>query len=88
MARAVIEGITYNIHAIAYALEEVVGEIKSIQATGGFVNSELWLQILADIFEMPIHIPESQEAGCLGAIILSQKALGATFQILMKSPSK
>ena len=81
MTRAVIEGITYNIHAIAHALEEVVGEIKSVQATGGFVNSGLWLQILADIFEMPIHIPESQEAGCLGAMILSQKALGVISDI-------
>ena len=76
MARAVLEGILYNIHAIAVALEEVVGELKLIQATGGFTNSEIWLQILADIFEKPIHIPDSQEAGCLAAVILSQKALG------------
>ena len=76
MTRAVLEGISYNIHAIAVALEEVVGELKHIQATGGFTNSEIWLQILADIFDMPIHIPDSQEAGCLAAVILSQKALG------------
>ena len=76
MTRAVLEGISYNIHAIAVALEEVVGELKHIQATGGFTNSEICLQILADIFDMPIHIPDSQEAGCLAAVILSQKALG------------
>jgi gluconokinase len=76
LSRAVLEGITYNMHAVATALQEVVGEISTVQATGGFTNSELWLQISADIFDMPINIPNSKEAGCLAAVILAQKALG------------
>lgn len=70
-----LEGISYNIHAIAVALEEVVGELKHIQATGGFTNSEIWLQILADIFDMPIHIPDSQEVGLFSCRNSIAKAL-------------
>lgn len=49
-------------------------ELKHIQATG--VSYQLWKSavFLADIFDMPIHIPDSQEAGCLAAVILSQSA--------------
>ncbi|XOW21128.1 FGGY-family carbohydrate kinase [Lactococcus cremoris] len=44
-----------------------------IQATGGFTSSGLWTQILADIFEQPINVPESREAGCLAAVIMAEK---------------
>lgn len=76
MMRAVLEGIGYNLHTILNALSEVVGEIDSIQATGGFTQSNLWPQILSDIFELPIQIGSQQEAGCLAAVIMSQKAVG------------
>lgn len=81
MTRAVIEGISYNLDVILHALSEVVGEVGSIQATGGFTQSNLWPQILSDIFELPIHISQQQEAGCLAAVILAQKALGIISEI-------
>jgi len=76
MARSVLEGVIFNIYMVALSLVEVVGDLNMIQATGGFTSSELWTQILADIFEQPINVPESREAGCLAAIIMAEKALG------------
>ena len=61
---------------VALSLVEVVGDLNMIQATGGFTSSGLWTQILADIFEQPINVPESREAGCLAAVIMAEKALG------------
>lgn len=76
MLRAVLEGITFNIYMVSLALEEVVGDLKSIQATGGFARSPLWRQMFADIFEQPVTVPEAFESGALAAVIVAQKALG------------
>lgn len=76
MVRAILEGVMFNLYMVALSLIEVTGEINMIQATGGFTSSELWTQILANIFEQPINVPESREAGCLAAVIMAEKALG------------
>ena len=76
MLRAVLEGITFNIYMVSLALEEVVGDLKSIQATGGFARSPLWRQMFADIFEQPVTVPEAFESGALAAVIMAQKSLG------------
>ena len=76
MLRSVLEGITFNVYMVSLALEEVVGDLKSIQATGGFARSPLWRQMFADIFEQPVTVPEAFESGALAAVIMAQKALG------------
>lgn len=76
MLRSVLEGITFNVYMVSLALEEVVGGLKSIQATGGFARSPLWRQMFADIFEQPVTVPEAFESGSLAAVIVAQKALG------------
>lgn len=76
MLRAALEGIIFNLYTVLMALEEVAGPIEKIQASGGFARSELWCQILADIFEMEITIPESFESSCLGAAVLGMKSIG------------
>lgn len=76
MLRAVLEGITFNVFMVSLALEEVVGGLKSIQATGGFARSPLWRQMFADIFEQSVTVPEAFESGALAAVIVAQKALG------------
>lgn len=76
MLRSVLEGITFNVYMVSLALEEVVGKLESIQATGGFARSPLWRQMFADIFEQPVTVPEAFESGALAAVIVAQKALG------------
>ncbi|SFD48071.1 gluconokinase [Clostridium uliginosum] len=73
--RAVLEGVMYGIYDVGKALEETTGSINTIYATGGFVRSELWVQILADIFNKKVVIAESYESSCLGAAILAMKAM-------------
>ncbi|WP_252230277.1 gluconokinase [Clostridium sp. ZBS15] len=73
--RAVLEGVMYGIYDVGKALEETTGPINTIYATGGFVRSELWVQILADIFNKKVVIAESYESSCLGAAIIAMKAL-------------
>jgi len=74
--RAIMEGILYGLYNVAQALMETVGDIDTIYATGGFVRSEYWVQILADIFNKKVVIAESYESSCLGAAVLAMKYLG------------
>lgn len=76
MARAVLEGISFNLRMLEETLTENSACPTSIKVTGGFSQSELWLQILADIFELPITVQKDHEAGCFAAQIMAQKALG------------
>ena len=48
--RAVLEGISFSLFQVGASLEETIGPIACIYASGGFIRSELWLQLLADLF--------------------------------------
>lgn len=76
MIRAVLEGVIYNLYTVLLAMEEQIGQPQKIQATGGFARSPLWRQMLADIFDQKVVIPESIESSCLGAVVLGLYALG------------
>lgn len=77
MIRAALEGVLYNLYTVYLALIEVMNETPStIKATGGFAKSEIWRQMMADIFDTHLSVPESYESSCLGACVLGMKALG------------
>lgn len=76
MLRAVMEGINMNIHSVYKAVTNLVGEPKSVTATGGFAKSKVWKQMLADILDCQVEIPDAFESGCLGAITMAMKSLG------------
>jgi len=76
MIRAVMEGVVFQIYAVARVLEEVSGEPKEVRATGGFARSALWRQMLADVFGREVVFPESVEGSSLGAAMLGMKAVG------------
>ncbi|MEK4513608.1 gluconokinase [Paenibacillus sp. FSL K6-2524] len=84
MIRAVLEGVIFNLYTVLLAMEEQIGLPQQIQATGGFARSPLWRQMMADIFDQKIVIPESHESSCLGAVVLGLYAMGEidSFQIV------
>ncbi|MDR3436805.1 gluconokinase [Telmatospirillum sp.] len=76
MIRAVLEGVIFNLYSILPAVESLIGPTRRIMATGGFARSGLWRQMMADIFDREVVVPESFESSCLGAAVLGQLALG------------
>ncbi len=77
MIRAALEGVIYNLYTVFLALTECMDEpVTRIQATGGFARSEIWRQMMADIFASDVVVPESFESSCLGACILGLYASG------------
>lgn len=76
LIRAVLEGVVYNLYLVLQALESITGKVTQIRAAGGFARSTLWRQMLADIFDREVAIPETYESSCLGAALLGLYALG------------
>jgi gluconokinase len=75
-ARAGLEGILYALYSIFEILQASQGKVQEIRATGGYVQSELMLQLQADIFGQPIHVPTEQEGSVIGAAALALLAMG------------
>ena len=65
-----------NIATVFQAVRALVGEPVSVTATGGFARSQVWRQMLADILNCPVNIPDSFESGCLGAAMMAMQSLG------------
>ena len=76
LVRAVLEGVLYNLHSVFSALEQAGGKVTTLRASGGFARSDLWQQMLADIFDRTIEIPDVIESSALGAAVLALWALG------------
>ena len=74
--RSVIEGISFSLYQIAQLLEEIVAPIERIYASGGFIQSVSWLQIMADIFNKDVYVTYNADASAIGAAILGFYALG------------
>ena len=76
MIRAALEGVIFNLYSILPAVEDLIGPTRRMMATGGFARSALWRQMMADIFNREVVVPESVESSCLGAAVLGLYALG------------
>ena len=47
--RAIMEGISFALLEILSIMEETIGAAANIYASGGFIRSEKWKQLLADV---------------------------------------
>jgi len=74
--RALVEGICFALYQVAQSLEESIAPIKNIYASGGFIRSKTWLQILADVFNKDMLIVNASDASAAGACILGLEAIG------------
>jgi gluconokinase len=75
LIRASIEGVIFSLYSIGKILAEKK-EITELRASGGFVKSALWLQILADVFNIKVLVPPAVESAALGAVMLGAESLG------------
>jgi gluconokinase len=73
MMRALVEGICFGICSVMKATEETYGQIHTLYASGGFTQSEVWLQILADILNKKIVVTGKADASALGAAFIALK---------------
>jgi xylulokinase len=77
LARAVFEGTALALRDILESLNELdLSPGKEIRCVGGGIKNPLWNQIKADVLQVPFHILEFQETGCLGAALLAGMGRG------------
>ena len=74
--RAVIEGICFSLLQVMKVVEKNGPPIVNVFASGGFIQSETWVQILADILQKKITINTGVDASALGAAFVALKKLG------------
>ena len=76
LAASVVEGIVFNHKHHLDLLKTKLEVANQIYVTGGSVNSSVWSQIIADIFNCEILISNTQESGARGMAILAAVATG------------
>ena len=77
MTRAVLEGVAFNLLTGLRAFQEMGASIPRVDAIGGGAKSDLWLQIMADIWGVPVRRRSLLEANGLGAAIIGGVGIGA-----------
>jgi gluconokinase len=76
LIRATLEGVCFRMKSILLALEDLTGRAEEIRVSGSFIQSELWLQILADVLDHDIHLPSVNEGAAFGAAVLGFVSAG------------
>lgn len=77
MARAVMEGVIYELRMSVEAMENVLGRpFEAIRLSGGGAKSKMWCQMQADVYGRPVE--KLNVTGCttLGAAILGATGAG------------
>jgi xylulokinase len=76
LVRAVMEGVALACYDAFAALAEVGARPQRIVLAGGGAQSELWQQIMADVFNLPLQPLISGEQSARGAALLAGEGLG------------
>ncbi|CAD0008094.1 gluconokinase [Flavobacterium chungangense] len=78
LVRATLEGILFGLFQITEILLPDPEKRKQtkVMASGGFGKSELWLQMVADIFQMTVETSQTIEGSAWGAVLIGMKSLG------------
>jgi len=76
MLRATLEGVAFAMLDNIMLIRDKGGEIKEIVLAGGLAKSELWLQIIADITDCPVSLPEGSGGASFGCAIIAGVGAG------------
>lgn len=69
--RAALEGVLFNLLSIEKLLVKQTGPTRVIHANGGFAQSDFWVQMMADVFGVPVRLNASNDSSAMGAILLA-----------------
>lgn len=74
--RAIFEGVVFSHRIHLERLLRVRSRPQRIRCSGGAARSDLWMQMVADVFQTPVDVPEGSELGAFGAAICAAVAAG------------
>jgi xylulokinase len=76
MTRAVMEGVVFSLRDSLEIMRGLGVSVEGVRATGGGARSQLWRELQADIYGVPIHRTTADEGPAYGAALLSGVAAG------------
>ncbi|MBD7911749.1 xylulokinase [Clostridium cibarium] len=74
--RSVLEGVGFSLKNCLDIIEDMDVKVDHIRISGGGAESEVWRQILADIFQYPLTTIKASEGPALGVAILAGVGAG------------
>jgi gluconokinase len=77
LVRAAVEGVCQQLALVRDGLTAAGVELSEVRATGGAVESSLWVSTLAATLNHPVRTTASPEGTAVGACLLGLHALGA-----------
>ncbi|MDR2739502.1 MAG: xylulokinase [Treponema sp.] len=77
MARAVMEGVTYSLLQCIEICGTLGLKAGELIASGGGARSPVWLQMQADVYNMPLKTTVTEEQACIGAAVMAGVGSGA-----------
>ena len=73
--RAALEGVALQLRLVADAMRDGGADLRQLRVTGGFVASDLWLQIVADVLGSQLDVPSVEEPVAYGAALLALRGV-------------
>jgi xylulokinase len=84
-----MEGAVYSLRQGLDLIQQTGITVDTLTATGGATRHPLWLQILSDVFELPIQVSTVKESAAIGAAWLGAIGTGtfsrADYEMWLKS---
>jgi gluconokinase len=74
LAQSLLEGIAFRMRSLKEMVEKAGVEVKEIRASGGFTQSEWWLQVVANALGQTLLLPTNGETSALGAAVWAMRA--------------
>ncbi len=75
--RAIYEGITFQLYEHASLIRETAPGVRHLRLAGGAKRSRPWVQLIADVFGLPVSVSPTEEIGALGAAMCGAVGVGA-----------
>jgi xylulokinase len=85
LVRSIMEGVTYSLFNAFQVMVAAGSRPKRIILAGGGARSQLWSQMVADVFGLPVQKLRVGEQSALGAALLAGAGIGL-FDIIETSP--
>jgi xylulokinase len=73
---ALMEGVCFEMRLNMDCLNSAGINFQSLRAAGGGANSKVWMQMKADILNIPVTVLQSAEAGAVGSAMMAGVAAG------------
>jgi gluconokinase len=76
MMKSLLEGICMEVRSIVESVEQSIAPVTEVLASGGFVRSPIWLQMMANVLGKSITLRDVNDASSLGAARMAFKSMG------------